>query len=764
MAKISQSTQIPVNTNTPNADLFVNKKFAFNYFIICMAMFILPPYIYAKNSNELEHIEVTARKTVENIQKVPLSVTSISDSKLSINNFESLTEIQQFSPNTSLQSSRTTNSTLSIFMRGVGQEDPLWGYEPGVGLYIDDVYIARPQGAVLELLDMERIEILRGPQGTLYGKNTLGGAVKYITKKMTGENEFNISTTLGSYQQKDLKISGQYELLKDSLYIGFAAASLNRDGYGTFLTTSIPGQDKENYNKDIFSNRVSLEYTPTDNLFIRLNYDKTSDDSNSRGGHRFIPSIQTKEAVPEDVYDSNISLPTWNTVVTQGSSLTFSYTVSPSWLFKSVTAHRDNYSKVNIDFDNTSSRIFDVPAIYDDKQFTQEFQLNYTSDTFSLVTGLYYYDAESCGQFDAILDTLGISLEVRGCNNSKSMAAYGQSSYHFNSKLSMTLGARFTKEEKDAQVYNGFVIGALYPESSWVPGYTRDQNQVDASILKVLDDSKKWSRVTPRFGFEYQQNDTLMWYTSYAQGFKSGMFNPRALKAEPAVSPEIVDSYEIGFKSQWADFMRLNTSVFMLEHQDRQFVTVLEGAHPGELDQRLGNIGKSDAKGAEIELSIAATNALSFDINLGLIDSEFTQALAFNGTSYDNISDRFSITQTSDITSNISFNYDFDSFTLNGNYYYRSDYQLTVLDQLMSQSGYGLLNLNLNWFSDQGNWHASLYIKNLTDKQYLTGSFGFVTKDKDTGEYIPGFSGDKLLMGYYGAPRTLGITLNYRFN
>ena len=134
-----------------------------------------------KNDPTLERIEVTARKTAESLQHVPVAVTSVGAEQLAQNGISAMTEVQQFSPNTTLQASRGTNSTLTAFIRGVGQDDPLWGYEPGVGIYVDDVYIARPQGAVLDILDVERIEVLRGPQGSLYGKNTIGGAIKYVT-------------------------------------------------------------------------------------------------------------------------------------------------------------------------------------------------------------------------------------------------------------------------------------------------------------------------------------------------------------------------------------------------------------------------------------------------------------------------------------------------------------------------------------------------------------------------------------------------------
>ncbi len=233
---------------------------------------------------KLERIEVTARKTVESLQETPVAITSIGAVELGEKGISVLTEVQQFSPNTTLQTSRGTNSTLTAFIRGLGQQDPLWGYEPGVGIYVDDVYIARPQGAVLDLLDVQRIEVLRGPQGTLYGKNTIGGAVKYVTKEMTGDTQMNVEATVGSYSQRDIKVTGQIPLIEDTVYLGVGYANLNRDGFGEYLVSALPNQDKENYNKDLWAARVTLEVHPSEDLFFRIGWDKTEDTSNAKGG------------------------------------------------------------------------------------------------------------------------------------------------------------------------------------------------------------------------------------------------------------------------------------------------------------------------------------------------------------------------------------------------------------------------------------------------------------------------------------------------
>lgn len=742
---------------------------------LAVASAISSPVSFAEEKDSgLEVIEVTARKTVESLQQVPVAVTSISADELNEKGIEVLTEIQQFSPNTTFQRSRGTNSTITAFIRGVGQQDPLWGYEPGVGIYIDDVYMARPQGAVLDLLDIERVEVLRGPQGTLYGKNTIGGAIKYVTKEMSGDAELNLNGTLGSYNQRDVKLTGQYPVIEDKLYIGFGYANLQRDGYGEFLQSDLSGQDKENYNKDVVSARLSVEYHPTDALSLKLKWDKTEDKSNSKGGYRLLPSILTDAPVPDSVYDSYTSLPTWNKVEVEGVSFSANWDVNDTTSLKYVFSDRESYSPTNIDFDNTALRIFDVPAIYDDEQTTHEIQLNNIGDNYTFVSGLYFYDGDSCGQFEAILEVLGqgafgtpgLTREVSGCNNSTSKAAYVQLSYDFTEKWSVTAGARYTKDEKTAKVNNGLIFATVYPETGWIEGYVRPDGDL---VPTVLDDKADWSKFTPRIGVEYQANSDVMLFASFAQGFKSGTFNPRASTAEPAVKPEDVDSYEIGVKSQWLeDKLRANVTLFSLDHKNRQYISVLPGDTAADLNQRLGNIGTSDATGIEAEFTYLATENLMLSASLGYIDTDFKEVIdtdPVTGESFDK-SDRFTISNTPEYTFNLGANYTIESsvgdFIINANYYYRDDYVLFEEDSLLTQDGYGITNLSINWYSIEGEWSAGLHIKNLADEEYMVGGYQFVAP-LDDGGYAPGLGGDNTLIAYYGDPRTVSLTIGYQF-
>jgi iron complex outermembrane receptor protein len=731
-----------------------------------------------KKEEGLRVIEVTARKSTENLQEVPVAVTSVSASDLAEAGVTVLTELQQYSPNTTLQTSRGTNSTLTAFIRGVGQQDPLWGYEPGVGIYIDDVYLARPQGAVLDLLDISRVEVLRGPQGTLYGKNTIGGAVKYVTREMSGEAEFDANVTFGNYDQTDVKISGQLPLVEDKLFLGYGYANLNRDGFGEFLevASTVPLQDRENYNKKLSASRLTLEYRPSENLFMRFSYDKTADDSNAKGGYRLLPSILVDAPVPDSVFDSYTSMPTWNSVDLEGKSLLINYDLSEDTTLKYIWSLRESYSDTNIDFDNTPLDVFDVPAFYDDQNKSHELQLNHRAESYTLVGGLYTYDGESCGHFDAILGFLGraafaapgLTREVTGCNNSNSKAIYAQASFDLADKWSMTVGARYTDEKKDAYVNNGLAFENVYPRDGWIPGYERGDVTfprvlgTDTNGDGILDAPKSdsWSRFTPRLGVEYQMDEDTMIFASYSQGFKSGTFNPRATVNEDSANPEVVDSIEVGIKKDWNNSLRTNVTYFTIDHTDRQYITVTPDPNDATvLNQNLGNIKGSTVDGIEAEITYAASEALTIDFALGYLDGKIEDDPSV-------ATPLVGLSNTPEYTMNLAANYVIESemgyFVINANYYYRDDYILFEDSDLLQQDGYGMINMGVTWESNGGNWYGGLYAKNLTDEEYQIGGYNFVAQAED-GSYLPGLGGDTTLVAYYGDPRTYHLTVGYRF-
>ena len=215
-----------------------------------------------------------------------------------------ITSLSNYTPNITLEVSRATNTTLTAYIRGVGQQDPVAGWEGGVGIYLDDVYLARPQGTVFDIYDVERIEVLRGPQGTLYGRNTIGGAVRYVTKRLSAEPEFKIKGAIGTFSQTDLVVSGSIPV-SETFRLGGAVATFNHDGWGDNLFTG-----EENADKEILAYRFSAEWDPSDSVLVRLFADYSADDSTSRQGHRLLAAA-TGEPVLDDVFDTRAGISTF---------------------------------------------------------------------------------------------------------------------------------------------------------------------------------------------------------------------------------------------------------------------------------------------------------------------------------------------------------------------------------------------------------------------------------------------------------------------
>src|SRR6056297_1935352 len=322
-----------------------------------------------------DRITVTARRRDEDLQDVPISVTALSGGELEDFGAQDITFLNRVVPNATIETSRGTNNTLTAFIRGVGQQDPVAGFEAGVGIYIDDVYLNRPQGALLEVYDVERIEVLRGPQGTLYGRNTIGGAVKYVTRRLGNEPSLSVEGSYGSYNQADFIVSAETPI-GDTFAIGASAATFNRDGFGENRNL---GED--NYNKELLAFRGSAEWTPTDRFFAR------------------------------------------------------------------VTADREDENFTQIDFEALPAQDVDVPAIYENEQFTQEFQLAYTGDRISGIAGFYYIDANAFNVFDVVLATTGdliglpgLTAQTEGDVDTESWSVFADVSFDLASYLGLNTG------------------------------------------------------------------------------------------------------------------------------------------------------------------------------------------------------------------------------------------------------------------------------------------------------------------------------------
>src|SRR4051794_9027988 len=482
-----------------------------------------------------QEIIVTARRRNELLLDVPVAVTAYSGEQLNRQGALDITAVAQTTPNVTLEVSRGTNSTLSPFIRGIGQQDPVAGFEQGVGIYLDDVYLNRPQAAVLDIYDVERIEVLRGPQGTLYGRNTIGGAIKYVTRRIATDGpHLSMRTNLGTYHQADLIVSASTPL-NQTLMVGAAVARLSNNGFGKNLTTG-----ERNYNKDVVAARGTVEFVPNENIFVRLAGDYTWDDSNPRGGHRLIPSLctalcgLTSAAVPSNVFDTQGGLnDPIQRVQAGGISLLGEFALNDWLKFRSITAYRKDHSYTPIDFDATPAVDVDVPAIYRNRQFSQEFQLVVDKGPLQGVAGLYYLNANAFDVFDVRLYAAGgtvlpgLTATTRGNVGTKTWAAFTDFTYNFSPQWALSLGARYTVDRRHAQIFRANLIRGGAPELGGANGFGTG-TQLGATTSN-FDGRRTDNAFTPRASISFKPDPNNNIYVSYSRGFKGGGFDPRGL-------------------------------------------------------------------------------------------------------------------------------------------------------------------------------------------------------------------------------------------
>ena len=699
----------------------------------------------------VDDIVVTARRRDEQLKDVPIAVSALSAERLEQTGAVNITALQQQTPNATVQIARGSNSTLISFIRGVGQQDPLWGFEPGVGLYVDDVYVARPQGAVLDIFDISRIEVLRGPQGTLYGRNTIGGAIKYVTKRLGQDPSLTARAEVGAYNEHNFLLSGSVPV-GQTFAIGGAVATYNHDGYGKNLNT---GQDQ--YDKDVTAYRASAEWTPNDNLFFRLAWDRVEDNSSPRHGHREVTSTDGLWRAPAGKYDTYAGITGEQKVVTEGVALTGEYRVNDMLTLKSISAYRSGDTATIIDFDQTPNPTLDVPAIYADHQFSQEFQALFTGERWSGVAGVYYLDGTSSGVFDTIAGNLGLSIAAAGSVDTKSFSVFGDFSYDLTDRLHLSLGGRYTQDTKKGDVFRANYAGAV--RSPLTGGTARAPTLLRTDYTA----SKDFSDFSPKIALSYDLSDALTGYVSWSSGFKSGGFDMRgdAILTPNTVNgyaPETVDSFELGLKGSAFDRrLTFSSAAFYNEYQDQQVTTqVPSGA---SIASFVDNVGSSTIYGAEFEGALSLTDYLTANVAIGYLKAEFDEFQRFNLTTrvFENIANLVVLQNAPEFTGYFGMTWRGQlaggDLAITPSVSYRDSYSLFEFpNPILDQDGYALVDLSAVWTSPDDRYTIGVFGKNLTDEEYRVGGYTF-----------PGALFNNSLIGYYGPPRTFTASLAVKF-
>ena len=742
-----------------------------------------------------DEIIVTARRRDERLIDVPVAITAYSGEALSKAGAIDITDIGQTTPNTTLEVSRGTNSTLSAFIRGVGQQDPVSGFEQGVGLYLDDVYLNRPQAAVLDIYDVERIEILRGPQGTLYGRNTIGGAVKYVTKQLPEEFSLKIKGTLGTYDQADLVVTASAPI-GDIVRVGGSIARLSRGGFGDNLTTGL-----ENYNKDVWAGRGTVELGGYgEPVLIRISGDYTKDKSAPRGGHRLIPSLRTNAPVLDNVFDSRGGLvDPKQEIESYGLAMNVTAELTDTLTLRSISAWRKDSSATPIDFDALPAVDVDVPGFYFNEQISQEFQLLYEGDRLKGLLGFYYLDATADTLFDVrIFNTLaGLTAFTEADVDTTTFAVFGDATFDFTDQLSLSVGGRYTWDTREASILRQNYLGGGSPVFGGA-GVAFGAPGTD------FDGKRSFNKFTPRASLSFKPTPDHTLYASYSQGFKGGGFDPRGVgvnapdtdgngtrsDAEIAAflsfRPEQVESYEVGYKGSLMDgAVNVAIAGFYADYTDVQIPGSVACTVSGlpSFCGVVSNAGKATFKGVEFEGRFrlgedlaAAGDRLTLSTALGYIDADYKEYVSNIGGVPTDVADFREVQNTPKWTASGTIAYatpigDGD-LSFGTTLSYRSKtYQFEIPNPYIDQKGFAMLDASVVYTAPDDRWSIGLFGKNLTDKEYKTSGYTFINVNPTTGVPILGGNGlptsalgtEGTLTAFYGNPRQVFVTGTVKF-
>jgi iron complex outermembrane receptor protein len=689
----------------------------------------------------LDDIVVTARRRDERLQDVPVAVTALTSETLENLQASDIGDLEGAVPNLTLHEGDANNAV--IYLRGVGQVDSLAFADPGVGVYVDDVYLGRAQGAFLSVYDVDRIEVLRGPQGTLYGRNTIGGAVKFVSSRLSAEPNGRLEASVGDYNLREVRGAFGGALNDEGTILARAAvAYASRDGYSE---NAFDGQDDGDRNE--LAGRVSLEYRPSDVFSIRLNVDASSDSPDtSRTPARATPVFGAYPATMDDPFRVNANFNDLADLDTFGASVTAEYAFGDALTFKSVTAYRSMDYASHLDLDATPDPIFGVYVDENQHQFSQEFQLSYVGDRLTAVGGLFYFDETDLTYSGLLGPAIGLVTGSINDQHNRSYALYGQGTYALTDRLNLTAGVRYTYEDKDFARTQ-----TLYPSApTTVPG-----RNDPGLTLTDLDTSANWDSLSPKVGLDYEISDDVMGYVSVSRGFKSGGFDGRANDADGArpYDPETLWAYEAGIKSSLFDRrVTANLAAFWNDYTDLQLSSFTADGSGG-FEALFTNAGAATIRGLELELAARPMDGLTLNGTIGYLDAKYDEYIGPGGA---DISDQRELVNAPKWSSRLGAVYVAElgasgRLTFGADAAYRSKVYPTVSSsEVLAQDAYTLIDAFVRWTDSNDRFSVELGGKNLTDERYVEQGF-------DLSDSL-GYQ-----LAYFGAPRTVRLTAGVRF-
>lgn len=707
-------------------------------------------------------VTVTAQRRAENIQDVPIAISAFSADDLEIVQVNDTVDLVDTIPNLIGGNNTSLGTATSYFLRGQGQDESFPTFDPAIGTYVDEVFVARQNANNFNLFDVERMEVLRGPQGTLFGKNTTGGAVNIVMRKPDEELGGYIEAGVGRFNR--VTVRGSVDVpLSDQVRTKFSAFSIRDDGW---LENTADGNSYNDKEATGFRAALSSDFSDTLTWDLVMDYVEDSQANITGNGPLIGDEVQTTSILPQGlgaVFPGSMTkqkAPFGNKTESFNVSSNLAWE-SDSGTLNFIIGNRNleqeflaNFPLPNIGFLFPSSPddIFIIDNVGEHDQFSAELKwtASYFDDRMDLVAGLFYLEEENTTDVASYFAGPTPTQDRIIKNDTTNIAVYAQADYTLTDSLTATVGVRYTEEEKD------FAVEDNQPSLGGAGGVTGDQTDLTTANMIALGIPTRLTEnvVTPRFALTYDVNKDIMFFASATRGFRSGGWNARVATASGLIpfDAEKVWSYELGARTEFSDALIVNATLFALEVDDLQINTATGGG-----TFLIGNAGKMENQGLEIEAFYTPIDNLNLFAFLGLQNarykpdaSEIASCTAPNSSlgafaSDCSIAD---VKRTPEWTLNIGGSYDFDlpnGGSLSPRASLRAVPDHITTSRNRGPSGdYTLYNLGVQYSSPNNRWSATLECTNCGDERYLASTFGL---------------GDI----YYNQPGRWEARLNYRF-
>lgn len=710
----------------------------------------------------LEEVIVTARKRDESLQDTPVAVSALTK-ELREASLRRIEDVQDFAPNIYIRRTPGIASGAAISIRGVQSSESDKSFDPAIGVVMDGMFLGTSSGVLLQNFDIKRIEVLRGPQGTLFGKNTTGGVLNIIRGDVTMEWGADVSATFDENGREDLKAVVNVPIIEDQLGVKLFGAQIKSDGFvkNVTLNQDVGGDDMINYG-------FAAMWKPTENFDLKLHYEKLDDESD-QGAYTNVnqPSELTCiiylacESTSNDGPDQN-SVDGINDSDNEYDTLILTSNLElGNFLFTYIGTNREMDENNNQQFDGSAAPFLSMRFYNDWEQSSHELRVSSSiGDNFSFIAGVYFWEVDYEQRWDVadLHFTLvpGLTPTTLSSNgqvqSTESTAVFAQADWQFAEAWTLTLGARWTEEKKDfiggnTAVFWDPAAGDTVPNS---PNDPRFQNG-------------KWDDVTPKIGVTWVPTDDMMIYASYTEGFKSGGFFGRQsdFNLDVSYEPEYVETIEVGMKSSWMDGrMTFNPVLFFSDYKDKQeqYFVAVDSTNVASLVQ---NAAAMDIQGLELEFEFQITESWNVRANYGYLDAEYNGFVAdINGDGVATDNDGLTARNTPENTFGIAttYNWQLGNGNLSGNlsYHHRDSVEMILApdvlvdpnnnDPLGSLGSIDNVSANLSYAWNE-RYRVAVYGRNLTDER----------------ERQAGRIGGLTTRGWWNEGRTFGMELSASF-